>query len=310
MAGSRWTGCRCPEPGPGELLVEVAACGICGSDLHLVLEQYARPGPSWGTSGRGPWWPGTTSDRSVPPGTGSSPTRPRVAGAAGRVGGAVRRSACRRDVLRPPGHAWSVRSLPGGAGGQHPPGSRTRSSMRAAALAEPTAIALHAVELSRCRSRRPGPGDRGRTDRPAHRLGPPGPGDQGHHRQRAVGSPPGAGPGGRAPAGPSDPRSWPSPRPAGWWPDPVDVAFECSGSAAGGRAGPGQPGPCRDSGLRGHRTGAGAGQPQPDDHPRARGRSGPTTTAPRGSSPPSTSWPEGHCPSTSSSNRMTCPSVA
>ena len=25
-----------PHPGPGQLLVEVAACGICGSDLHFV----------------------------------------------------------------------------------------------------------------------------------------------------------------------------------------------------------------------------------------------------------------------------------
>src|ERR1700758_5412633 len=24
-----------PKPGPGELLVKIAACGICGSDLHL-----------------------------------------------------------------------------------------------------------------------------------------------------------------------------------------------------------------------------------------------------------------------------------
>ena len=34
----------CPEPGPGEVLVEVAECGICGSDLHMVLERYAKPG--------------------------------------------------------------------------------------------------------------------------------------------------------------------------------------------------------------------------------------------------------------------------
>ena len=26
-----------PKPGPGELLVKVAACGICGSDLHIYL---------------------------------------------------------------------------------------------------------------------------------------------------------------------------------------------------------------------------------------------------------------------------------
>src|SRR5215213_7827917 len=25
-----------PAPGPGEVLVEVAACGICGSDLHFA----------------------------------------------------------------------------------------------------------------------------------------------------------------------------------------------------------------------------------------------------------------------------------
>jgi 2-desacetyl-2-hydroxyethyl bacteriochlorophyllide A dehydrogenase len=34
----------CPEPGPGEVLIEIAECGICGSDLHMVLEQYAKPG--------------------------------------------------------------------------------------------------------------------------------------------------------------------------------------------------------------------------------------------------------------------------
>jgi len=26
-----------PRPGPDELLVKVAACGICGSDLHIYL---------------------------------------------------------------------------------------------------------------------------------------------------------------------------------------------------------------------------------------------------------------------------------
>ena len=33
-----------PEPGPGEVLVEIAECGICGSDLHMVMERYAKPG--------------------------------------------------------------------------------------------------------------------------------------------------------------------------------------------------------------------------------------------------------------------------
>jgi hypothetical protein len=29
--------------GPHDVLVEVSHCGICGTDLHLVLEKYARP---------------------------------------------------------------------------------------------------------------------------------------------------------------------------------------------------------------------------------------------------------------------------
>jgi (R,R)-butanediol dehydrogenase/meso-butanediol dehydrogenase/diacetyl reductase len=33
-----------PEPGPGDVLVEVSHCGICGTDLHLVLEEMGRPG--------------------------------------------------------------------------------------------------------------------------------------------------------------------------------------------------------------------------------------------------------------------------
>src|SRR3954463_16376748 len=32
-----------PATGPGELLLEVSHCGICGSDLHFLLE--------WGTLG-------------------------------------------------------------------------------------------------------------------------------------------------------------------------------------------------------------------------------------------------------------------
>ncbi len=32
-----------PAPGPGEVLLEVSHCGICGTDLHLVLEGMGRP---------------------------------------------------------------------------------------------------------------------------------------------------------------------------------------------------------------------------------------------------------------------------
>src|SRR4051794_3383186 len=43
-----------PEVGPGDALVEVSHCGICGTDLHLVLEKYARPGSVLGHE-----WSGT-----------------------------------------------------------------------------------------------------------------------------------------------------------------------------------------------------------------------------------------------------------
>ena len=45
-----------PEPGTGAALVEVSHCGICGTDLHLVLEQYARPGSVLGHE-----WSGTVA---------------------------------------------------------------------------------------------------------------------------------------------------------------------------------------------------------------------------------------------------------
>ena len=56
----------CPEPGPGEVLVEIAECGICGSDLHMVLERYAKPGAILGHE-----WSGIVA--SAPRGSGWSP---------------------------------------------------------------------------------------------------------------------------------------------------------------------------------------------------------------------------------------------
>jgi threonine dehydrogenase-like Zn-dependent dehydrogenase len=33
-----------PRPGPGQVLVEVGHCGICGSDIHIILEGWGKPG--------------------------------------------------------------------------------------------------------------------------------------------------------------------------------------------------------------------------------------------------------------------------
>ena len=33
-----------PDPGPGDVVVEVSHCGVCGTDLHMVIEGWGRPG--------------------------------------------------------------------------------------------------------------------------------------------------------------------------------------------------------------------------------------------------------------------------
>ena len=136
-----------PQPGPGELLVEVAACGICGSDLHLVLEQYARPGAILGHE-----WSGT-----VVAGADGGPQRApgdRVVSNSSPGCGSCR--PCRRGrpsvcLLRESSDLRDMR----GAFARYlvVPAASTLPvpdslDMRTAALAEPTAIALHAVELA------------------------------------------------------------------------------------------------------------------------------------------------------------------
>jgi 2-desacetyl-2-hydroxyethyl bacteriochlorophyllide A dehydrogenase len=221
-----------PVPGPGELLVEVAECGICGSDLHLVFEQYARPGAILGHE-----WSGT-----VVAGNGVGPGRPSGA----RVvfnpapGCGVCRP-CRRG--RPSvclGRQTSdIRDMRGAfARYTTVPAASTllipdSLGMRPAALAEPTAIAFHAVELAGV-----GPEDRvlvtgggpigllivsvllARGIRDITVSEP-----SGLRRQRAaaVGA-----------ARTVRPEDLGEPTAGGVVPDPVDVAFECSGSAAAG----------------------------------------------------------------------------
>ena len=46
----RSTSVATPEVGPHDVLLEVTHCGVCGSDLHMVLEGWGRPTPSRATS--------------------------------------------------------------------------------------------------------------------------------------------------------------------------------------------------------------------------------------------------------------------
>ena len=135
-----------PEPGPGEVLVEVAECGICGSDLHMVLDRYAKPGAILGHE-----WSGVVA--AAPDGSGWSPGD-RVVGNSSPGCGECR--PCRRGrpsvcLHRPTADFLGYR----GAFCQYKTASadslvRVPDSLptRVAALAEPMAITLHALRLA------------------------------------------------------------------------------------------------------------------------------------------------------------------
>jgi len=143
-----------PAVGPDEVLVEVSHCGVCGTDLHLVLEDRARPGSVLGHE-----WAGTVAACGAQV-SGWAIGEPVVATPEPTCGTC---RACRRGrpsvCLRrePPDYlafrgaftryvtvaAARLARLPAGL------------STRVAALTEPTAIALHAVALAA-----PEPGDR------------------------------------------------------------------------------------------------------------------------------------------------------
>jgi 2-desacetyl-2-hydroxyethyl bacteriochlorophyllide A dehydrogenase len=136
-----------PAPGAGEALVAVSHCGICGTDLHLVLERYARPGSVLGHE-----WSGTVAavGAGVDP---SSVGAPVVADPAPGCGDC---RACTRGrpsvcLRRPaPDHLASR-----GAFCQYVVVDAARLlripdtlPLRVAALTEPTAIALHTCTLA------------------------------------------------------------------------------------------------------------------------------------------------------------------
>ena len=136
----------CPEPGPTEALVEIAECGICGSDLHMVFERYAKPGAILGHE-----WSGIVS--TAPSGSGWSPGD-RVVGNPSPGCGVCR--PCRRgrpsvclnraaaDFAGYRGAFCQYKAVAADALIRIPDSLPTR----VAALAEPMAITLHALRLA------------------------------------------------------------------------------------------------------------------------------------------------------------------
>jgi 2-desacetyl-2-hydroxyethyl bacteriochlorophyllide A dehydrogenase len=136
-----------PELAPGDVLVEISHCGVCGTDLHLVLEQIARPGSVLGHE-----WAGTIAAL-------GSDVRGWEVGArvvCGPTPGCGECRACLRGrpsvcLRRAPVDHLGFR----GAFARYVRAEAARLlrvpdtlSTRHAALTEPTAIALHAVSLS------------------------------------------------------------------------------------------------------------------------------------------------------------------
>jgi len=136
-----------PRPGSGQVLVEVAYCGICGSDLHIMIEGWGKPGSVGGHEFTGTvaavgddvtaWVPGDVVVCGPAPRCGEcrrcregkpSQCERRSAPVDGDTGGAFA-----RYVLT---DARSLLRLPEGM------------SQRVAALAEPLAVALHGITRS------------------------------------------------------------------------------------------------------------------------------------------------------------------
>jgi 2-desacetyl-2-hydroxyethyl bacteriochlorophyllide A dehydrogenase len=144
-----------PTLGPSDALVEVSHCGICGTDLHLVLEKYARPdsilGHEWagtiaavGDDVQG-WEIGARVVQNPTLGCGECRACKR-----GRPSVCLRREP--PDLLDFTHGAFCRYKVVPSARLLRVPDSL---STRAAALTEPTAIAIHTVNLSGAQ-----PGDR------------------------------------------------------------------------------------------------------------------------------------------------------
>jgi 2-desacetyl-2-hydroxyethyl bacteriochlorophyllide A dehydrogenase len=143
-----------PVPGPGDVVVEVSHCGICGSDLHVFVDGWGAPGTTGGHEwsgvvarvgdGVGDWRPG---DRVVGgPATGCGDCvgcragRPNLCIGRPRAGIDPHQGAFARYVRA---RAGSLYRIPDGL------------DLRTAALTEPLAVALHQIDRSGAQ-----PGDR------------------------------------------------------------------------------------------------------------------------------------------------------
>jgi len=135
-----------PDVGPEDVLVEVSHCGVCGTDLHLVLEGMGAPGSIPGHE-----WSGTVAAVGSAV-TGLEPGARVVGGPSTRCGRcrycrAGRPSLCTGRPGFDPSHQGAFAEYVRAPEGELlalPDGL----SLREAALTEPLTVALHALEVS------------------------------------------------------------------------------------------------------------------------------------------------------------------
>jgi len=136
-----------PRPGPDEVLVEVDHCGICGTDIHLLLDGWGRPGIVAGHE-----FTGHVADLG-PGAAGWEIGQPVVGGTSPRCG------RCRRCLEGKPSQCENQGSITGGghdgafagyivARAESLLALPTGLTTRQAALAEPMAVALHGITRS------------------------------------------------------------------------------------------------------------------------------------------------------------------
>ena len=136
-----------PDVGPHQVLVEVDLCGVCGTDLHMVLDGWGERG-SWG----GHEWTGRVATVG-PEVTRWEPGDAVVGGPAARCGECAacrdgRPSLCAgRDApgIGPEQGAFATYTV---AGADELVAVPDGLAPRAAALAEPLAVALHGITVS------------------------------------------------------------------------------------------------------------------------------------------------------------------
>jgi (R,R)-butanediol dehydrogenase/meso-butanediol dehydrogenase/diacetyl reductase len=136
-----------PQPGPGQVLAQVSHCGVCGSDLHMMVEGWGQPGYVGGHE-----WSGTIA--AVGDGVDRWAVGDLVVGGPSPRCGRCRR--CREGLpSQCEDRGGSITDDHQGAFAGYivldarsllplPPGV----SMRDAALAEPLAVALHGITRS------------------------------------------------------------------------------------------------------------------------------------------------------------------